>query len=110
MSMLLKGLEEEVYGGTTAGDPALCLDMDFRPGDVQLLKNSTILHSRTAYEDWEEAPRKRHLLRFWVSARAGFSGSDQRLKAGIPRKRGVASDSAGVRGDRKGAAPRPPRP
>ena len=38
-----------------AADPALHLDMAFRPGDVQVLCNHSILHSRTAYEDWPEA-------------------------------------------------------
>lgn len=50
-----------------AGDPELRLDMDFRPGDIQLLHNHTILHSRTEYEDWPEPERKRHLLRLWLA-------------------------------------------
>jgi hypothetical protein len=49
-----------------AGDPALHLDMDFRPGDVQLLANDSILHARTAYEDHDDPARKRHLLRLWL--------------------------------------------
>lgn len=44
------------------------LDMDFRPGDVQLLHNHQILHARTDYEDWPEPERKRHLIRLWLSA------------------------------------------
>lgn len=77
----------------TAADPSLYLEMEFRPGDVQLLKNSSILHARAAYDDWTEPERKRHLLRFWVSARGDFSGSDERLKAGIEKKDGVTSDT-----------------
>lgn len=50
-----------------AYDPALKLDMDFRPGDVQLVNNLTLLHTRTEYEDWPEPERKRHLLRLWLS-------------------------------------------
>jgi hypothetical protein len=50
-----------------AGDPELRLDMDFRPGDIQLLHNHTILHARTGYEDWPEPERKRHLLRLWLA-------------------------------------------
>jgi alpha-ketoglutarate-dependent taurine dioxygenase len=42
--------------------------MDFEPGDIQFLNNSTILHARTAYEDFEEPERKRHLLRLWLTA------------------------------------------
>jgi hypothetical protein len=51
-----------------ASEPGLYLDMEFEPGDVQLLSNHTILHARTAYEDWPEAERKRHLLRLWLTA------------------------------------------
>ncbi|MES9111685.1 hypothetical protein ABEQ46_12445, partial [Cutibacterium acnes] len=29
--------------------------------------NHVVLHSRTAYEDWEEQSRKRHLMRIWLS-------------------------------------------
>jgi hypothetical protein len=35
--------------------------------DIQLLHNHTILHARSAYEDWPEVERKRHLLRLWLS-------------------------------------------
>ena len=50
-----------------ARSPELYLDMQFEPGDVQLLSNHVILHARTAYEDWPEPERKRHLLRLWLS-------------------------------------------
>src|SRR5260370_12842036 len=50
-----------------AGDPELRLDMSFMPGDIQFLHNHTILHGRSAYEDWPETERKRHLLRLWLS-------------------------------------------
>jgi Taurine catabolism dioxygenase TauD, TfdA family len=52
--------------GELAGDPELRLDMDFAPGDIQFLHNHTILHARSAYEDWPEVERKRHLLRLWL--------------------------------------------
>jgi hypothetical protein len=71
---------------STANDPSLYLDMEFRPGDIQLLKNSVILHKRTAYEDWEEPQRKRHLLRLWRAA-PDFDDGDAQLRVGIrPRK------------------------
>ncbi len=50
-----------------AGSQEMYLDMDLEPGDVQLLSNHTVLHSRTDYEDYVEAERKRHLLRLWIS-------------------------------------------
>ena len=49
-----------------AEDSTLRLDMAFEPGDMQFLHNHTILHDRTAYEDWPEPERKRHLLRLWL--------------------------------------------
>ena len=51
-------------------DPALHLGMDFRPGDIQLLHNHQILHSRGDFENWPEPERHRHLLRLWVAPRA----------------------------------------
>ena len=50
-----------------ANDPKLHLLMDLEPGDIQLVHNHTILHDRTAFEDFEEPERKRHLLRLWVA-------------------------------------------
>ena len=50
-----------------ANDPALNLSMELKPGDIQLVHNHTILHDRTAFEDWPEPERKRHLLRLWVA-------------------------------------------
>ncbi len=56
---------------TLSGDPAIRLDMDFRPGDMQFLCNHSIFHSRTSYEDWPEPERRRHLLRLWLSSPEG---------------------------------------
>lgn len=50
-----------------ASRPGLFLDMEFAPGDIQLLSNHTVLHSRSDYEDWDEPEKKRHLLRLWLS-------------------------------------------
>jgi TfdA family taurine catabolism dioxygenase TauD len=50
-----------------ANDPALNMQMELCPGDVQLVQNHTILHDRTAFEDWPELDRKRHLLRLWLA-------------------------------------------
>lgn len=47
--------------------PGACLEMDFAPGDVQLLSNHTIVHGRTAFEDHAEPEKRRHLLRLWLS-------------------------------------------
>ena len=50
-----------------ANDPALNLTMELQPGDMQFVHNHTILHDRTAFEDFPEPERKRHLLRLWVA-------------------------------------------
>ena len=50
-----------------ANDPNLNLMMELQPGDVQLVHNHTILHDRTAFEDYPEHERKRHLLRLWLA-------------------------------------------
>ena len=50
-----------------ANDPKLNLMMELEPGDIQLVHNHTILHDRTAFEDYHEHERKRHLLRLWLS-------------------------------------------
>jgi len=50
-----------------ANDPKLNLTMELQPGDIQLVHNHTILHDRTAFEDFVEPDRKRHLLRLWVA-------------------------------------------
>ena len=50
-----------------ANDPSLNLTMELQPGDIQLVHNHTILHDRTAFEDFAEPDRKRHLLRVWIA-------------------------------------------
>ena len=52
-------------------DPALHLDMVLEEGDLQIVSNHRILHSRTAYLDWEEPDRKRHMLRLWLACADG---------------------------------------
>ena len=64
-----------------AEDPELRLNMWLEVGDIQLVHNHTILHDRTAYEDWPEPERKRHLLRLWIAADGARPLSD----AWLPR-------------------------
>jgi hypothetical protein len=47
-------------------DEALCYDMALEPGDIQLVNNYVVLHSRTQYEDHPDPDKKRHLLRLWL--------------------------------------------
>lgn len=45
----------------------LCFEMDFRPGDIQLVSNHAVLHSRNEFEDFDEEEKKRDLLRLWLN-------------------------------------------
>lgn len=55
-----------------ANNPDLKLDMDFRTGDIQFINNLTLLHARTAFEDFTDKARKRHLLRLWLAVPDGW--------------------------------------
>lgn len=44
----------------------LAIDVDFEPGDIEYAQSHVTLHSRTAFEDWDQPERKRHLLRLWM--------------------------------------------
>lgn len=63
-----------------AEDPALPIAMDFAPGDLQLVKNASVLHARTPFED--DGAQRRHLLRLWITA-PDFVDGDPDLRRGI---------------------------
>lgn len=69
-----------------ANDPAFHLQMAFEPGDIQLISNAKILHSREAFEDFSEPDGQRHLLRLWLTAHT-FTSVDGILRGGIPKRR-----------------------
>lgn len=50
-----------------AEDPAMHVRMRLRPGDMQFVYNHSQLHDRTAFVDWPDPERRRHLLRLWLS-------------------------------------------
>ena len=68
-----------------ANDPAFHIEMDFQPGDVQLLNNAKILHAREAYEDADDPREQRHLLRLWLRAHH-FTSVEGVLRSGIPQR------------------------
>jgi len=67
----------------TANDPTFHVEMDFQPGDIQLIANWNILHAREAYEDADDPADRRHLLRLWLKAH-DFAGANELLRDGIP--------------------------
>jgi len=48
-------------------DPDFHLSFEMEPGDVQIGNNYAVLHSRTTFVDHEDALRRRHLLRIWMT-------------------------------------------
>jgi hypothetical protein len=74
-----------------ANDPALNLNMELQAGDIQFVHNHTMLHDRTAFEDYPEPERKRHLLRLWLApanARPLPEGFAERFGSVTPGDRG----------------------
>lgn len=49
----------------------LSVRIAFEPGDVQFLHNHVTVHHRSAYEDWPDPARRRHLLRLWLATPGG---------------------------------------
>jgi hypothetical protein len=47
--------------------PELMFTMYLQPGDLQIMNNHVLLHSRTEYIDFEEPARKRLLSRLWLA-------------------------------------------
>ncbi|WP_340151372.1 TauD/TfdA family dioxygenase [uncultured Sneathiella sp.] len=65
----LSGAQVEAldFFDSLANDPQLHLSMELQPGDMQFVYNHALLHDRTAFIDWPEPDKKRHLLRLWLS-------------------------------------------
>jgi len=47
--------------------PDLMFKMYMEPGDLQIMNNHVLLHSRTDFEDFDEPERKRLLCRLWLA-------------------------------------------
>lgn len=60
-------VEALAYIDEIAARPEFHLTMMFEPGDMQFLNNHLTLHTRTAFTDFPETDRRRHLLRLWLS-------------------------------------------
>jgi alpha-ketoglutarate-dependent taurine dioxygenase len=48
--------------------PELRVEFDLKPGDMYFINNRWTLHNRTAFEDFPEPERRRHLVRLWLQA------------------------------------------
>ena len=69
----LSALERDAlaYIERSASRPEACLSFMLEPGDLLLMSNYTVLHGRTAFDDWPEPDRKRLLLRLWLNLHQG---------------------------------------
>ncbi len=80
-----KGLLSDDLIDEIANDPDFNLCMNFEPGDMQFVKNATILHSCNAFEDVDDVEQRRHLLRLWLTLYR--SAPDGQGRGGIPATR-----------------------
>ena len=75
----LAGLEGELRPQRGALDrldavsnrPSLRAEFSLEPGQVYFINNRWILHNRTAFEDYPEPERRRHLVRLWLETGNG---------------------------------------
>ena len=47
-------------------DETLTVQTELQAGQILLNNNNTVVHGRTAFEDWPEEERKRIMLRLWI--------------------------------------------
>jgi len=92
----LSDIEKEAFDVMDGLIGELQLKIDFEPGDIQFLNNYVILHSRTAFEDFQEPDRRRHLLRLWLTVPGWNRLSPETLRErdvrlGVPAAERVAS-------------------
>lgn len=79
-----------------AADPEFHVEMKLVPGEVNYLKNNSVLHSRTEFVDFAEPDRKRHLVRLWLTAAGEWADGDAFVQQGIPKKAGIVSDAEDI--------------
>jgi alpha-ketoglutarate-dependent taurine dioxygenase len=46
--------------------PGVAWDHEFQMGQIQFVNNRQLGHKRTAFRDWPESERRRHLVRLWL--------------------------------------------
>ena len=74
--------------------PQAAVEMQLEPGDLQILNNYTVLHSRTGWQD--DPNHKRLMLRLWLKTR-GSRELAADMAGGFLT--GAHNDVAGARAD-----------
>ena len=67
------------YMDSLTNDADMRLDMELERGDMQFINNYTTLHARTAFEDFPEPERRRHMVRLWLKAYGTRRAVDKEL-------------------------------
>jgi len=69
----LSSLERDAlpYIEERAMAPNIRFEFMREPGDILMMNNYTVLHARTAFEDWETTERQLLLLRLWLNLCSG---------------------------------------
>lgn len=52
-------------------DDSMHLAFEMQPGDIQIGNNYSVLHARTKYFDFDDADKRRHLYRLWLTLEHG---------------------------------------
>ncbi len=84
-------LEALTYFNALAVDPELRFDIMLEPGDLSLINNFSVLHTRDEFFDGEVTEEKRLLLRLWLTTdeqRPLDCNLDLYDKRGIPQQQG----------------------
>ena len=55
------------YLEEVANSPGMQIEFRQQPGDILLLNNWTVLHRRSAFVDYDDLEKRRHLLRVWLA-------------------------------------------
>ena len=74
-------------------DPRLHVQFELQQGDIVLINNYVVAHSRRAFEDHDDPDRKRHLLRLWLVLHDGRElAADFDNRAGLKTTADIVED------------------
>ncbi|MEO0492473.1 MAG: TauD/TfdA family dioxygenase [Actinomycetota bacterium] len=74
-------------------DPSIHVQFKLEEGDIVLVNNYAVAHSRKGFEDFDEPERKRHLLRLWLVMHDGRDlAADFDNRAGLKSTADIIED------------------
>jgi hypothetical protein len=68
MGAPLSAIELEAFDliDSITHNESMRIDMLMEPGDLQLVNNYAVMHSRTSFEDFDDINKRRKKLRLWL--------------------------------------------